>query len=288
MQAAGHYIAQNRPDFNIMYMATDTFINEFAISSIANKRLDFHARFKNVDLLLMDDIQFLKYKDATQKEFFSIFNNLQQAQKQIIITCDRLPREIPGIEEGLRNRFGCGLIADIQPPNYETRLAILQSKMKQGSVELPLNFLEMIASRITTNIRDLEGALNRICACVSLSDIEANEELVMKTINEIAPPAAYAAPSISQIIDAVCSHFNIDPESVAGGQRSHEIVLPRRIAMRLCKELTNQTLSVIGKSFGKKHATVIYSLKKLDEEMREDPNIAKTFRTIRNNLMPPV
>ena len=284
MQAIGHYVQSTRPNLSVMYVTTDAFVNQVITSIQENRLFEFNNQFKKVDLLLVDDIQFLQNKERTQYEFFQIFNNLHEGIKQIVITCDRLPKDIPTLEDRLVSRLGWGLIADIKPPDYETRLAILQKKLAMDEVEVPEGALELVAGTVTTNIRDLEGTLNRIIAYANLSDQEITLDLVEKILGDIAPLRERGPVNAEDIINSVARYYDLDQTDLKGKRRKKEIVLPRRIAMYLCRELTDMSLQSIGKVFSKDHSTVLYSCDKLRTELKDNPDLKQTLATIRGKL----
>lgn len=284
MQAVGHYVLSTRPNLSLQYITTDAFVNQVITSIQENRLFEFSSQFKRTDVLLVDDIQFLQGKERTQYEFFQIFNSLHEAHKQIVITCDRLPKDIPTLEDRLASRLGWGLIADIKPPDYETRLAILQNKARSDRVEVPEGVLELVAETVNSNIRDLEGTLNRIIAYSNLSDKNISIDLVEKILRDIAPMRERGPVTPDDIIKAVCVYFNLDVEDIKGKRRKKEIVLPRRIAMFLCRELTTLSLQSIGTVFAKDHSTVLYSCDKLKKEAEDSADLKQAISIIKGKI----
>lgn len=284
MQAVGHYVLSTRPNLSLQYITTDAFVNQVITSIQENRLFEFSSQFKRTDVLLVDDIQFLQGKERTQYEFFQIFNALHEAHKQIVITCDRLPKDIPTLEDRLASRLGWGLIADIKPPDYETRLAILQNKAHSDRVEVPEGVLERVAEAVNSNIRDLEGTLNRIVAYSNLSDQDVTIDLVEKILRDIAPMRERGPLTPDDIIRTVCDYFDLDIEDLKGKRRKKEIVLPRRVAMFLCRELTSLSLQSIGTVFDKDHSTVLYSCDKLKKEIDASAELKQTIVTIKGKI----
>jgi len=284
MQAVGHYIQATRPNLNIQYVTTDAFVNDVVTSIQENRLFEFSNRARRVDLLMVDDIQYLQNKERTQHEFFQIFNHLYEAQKQIIITCDRLPKDIPTLAERLKSRVGWGLIADINEPDFETRLAILQKKLETDDMDMPDGVLDLIASTIKTNIRDLEGALNRIVAYAHLNGQEITLEFVEKIIKDIAPPDDHGPVHPDQIITVASRYFSIPVEDVKGRRRKKEIVHARHVAMYLIREMTDMTLQAIGAVFNKDHSSVLTSCDKIKKECDNDAEMRRTVDTLRSRV----
>lgn len=284
MQAIGHYVLAAKPNLNVLYITTDAFVNDVITSIQENRLYEYSNQMKKTDVLLVDDIQYLEKKERTQHEFFNIFNSLFQAQKQIVLTCDRPPKDLSTLEERLRTRFGWGLIADLQTPDFETRIAILKKKLEDDEVKMPAGALDMIASAVVSNIRDLEGALIRIIAYANLCGQEITLELVENVIREIAPMKQQGPISANQIIDAVCKYFSIDAGDLIGKRRKQEIAKPRHMAMYLCRDLTDMSLQSIGKIFDKDHSSVLYACEKIERETNLDPNLKQTVEAIKGRL----
>ena len=273
MHAIGHYILQSNPHLKLFYASTETFTNELINSIRDDRNIEFRNKYRNVDVLLVDDIQFIANKERTQEEFFHTFNALHQYNKQIIISSDRPPKEIPTLEERLRSRFEWGLIADIQPPDYETRIAILRKKAETEQIRVPDEVLLYIAKKIQSNIRELEGALNRIVVHCSLNNNEINLETASQTITDIFSTRSRQV-TVSFIKEYVASQFHIKMEEINSAKRTRSIAFPRQIAMFLTRELTDLSLPKIGNEFGNRdHTTVMHACDKITTEMKEDDSL---------------
>ncbi len=278
MHAIGHYILSQNPDTKVLYVSSEKFTNELINSIRDDKNEEFRNRYRNIDVLLIDDIQFIAGKERTQEEFFHTFNSLHEANKQIIISSDRTPKEIPTLEDRLRSRFEWGLIADIQPPDLETRVAILKKKAELEGIEIDNEVLLFIANRIESNIRELEGALIRIMAYSSLTnnklDVAVAEEALKDIISDNKPK-----PITSDLIqEVVASHFDLKVEDFKSRKRNRPIAYPRQIAMYICRELTDLSLPKIGDEFGgRDHTTVIHAYDKISQEIEEDPQVKETI-----------
>lgn len=269
LHAIGHYLNQCSPGSIVRYVSTEQFMNEF-ISALQSRSIpDFHRRYRTADLLLIDDIQFLEGKERTQEEFFHTFNALHP-RSQIVITSDRPPKKIPTLEERLRTRFEWGLITDIQPPDLETRLAILQKKVQSEQLTVPGEVMSFIASRIQTNIRELEGALIRVVAYSSLTRSEVNMELAQNVLQHLLPNGSEARVTSDLVVSVAAEYFDVTPEEICSPSRSRPLVTARQMAMYLCRELTDLSLPKIGERFGgRDHSTVIYANNKIRELMQE-------------------
>ncbi|MFN2595560.1 MAG: chromosomal replication initiator protein DnaA [Actinomycetota bacterium] len=272
LHAIGRYIAECHPRLIVRYVSTEQFMNDFIQSVQRNRIPEFHGRFRVGDLLLVDDIQLLEGKERTQEEFFHTFNALHP-RSQIVITSDRPPKKMPALEERLRTRFEWGLITDVQPPDLETRLAILQKKAEADGLCLPRDVMEFIASRVQTNIRELEGALIRVAAYASLTRAEVTLELAQELLHSLLPGSDEARVTAAMVINVAGDYFSITPEEITSSSRSRELVLARQMAMYLCRELTDLSLIEIGKRFGgRDHSTVIYATNKIRQQMQERQN----------------
>jgi len=274
-----------KPNLIVEYNTSDAFIHEF-MTCIREKRLhEFRNHYQRLDVLLLDDVQFLEGKDRTQYEFFHIFNDFYEKKKQIVVTCDRLPKDIPTMEDRLTSRLSWGLVCDIQPPDFETRLSILRKKVETDNYFVADDVLNYVANTITTNIRNLEGALNRIIAYSKLMNQEITMELAEKIISDIAPERDPEKITVAEIIKVVSKHYNIEPDEVTGKRRKKEVVLPRSVAMYLARDLTRLSLSTIGSEFGgRDHTTVIYTCEKIEKEMASDPNFKKTVENLKQKI----
>jgi chromosomal replication initiator protein len=250
-------------------------MNDF-INSLRDKRIEgFKQRYRTYDVLMIDDVQFFEHKERIQEEFFHTFNSLYEAGRQIVMSSDRPPREISTLEERLRSRFEWGLITDIQPPDLETRIAILRKKVKTDGIHIPDNeVLTFVAGRVSTNIRELEGALTRVVAFSSLTGRPMTVELAQDVLKDVFPQGEQAAVSIDKIQELVADRFSLSLEELCGDRRSQNIVYPRQVAMYLSRELTDSSLPKIGKQFGgRDHTTVIHATSKIARLIREDRSV---------------
>ncbi len=270
MHAVGHYVLRHDPSLRLTYISSERFMNEMINGLRYDRILEFRERYRSVDVLLVDDIQFVSGKEGTQTEFFHTFNALYDAQKQIVLSSDRPPHEIPALEERLRSRFEWGLIADIQPPDIETRVAILKRKAEAEGVPLPDSVAMYIAGRIKSNIRELEGSLIRLIAYASLTGREVSLELTQDVLKNVLDQDGKAV-TIETIQRFVSDYYQLKVGDLKSRNNSKSVAMPRQIAMYLCKNLTSASLPEIGRSFGgKHHSTVIHSLKKVEELRKRD------------------
>jgi chromosomal replication initiator protein len=275
LQAIAQYTSEHAGGLTARYVTSETFMNDF-INSLRDKRIEgFKQRYRTYDVLLIDDVQFFEHKERIQEEFFHTFNTLYEAGSQIVISSDRPPREISTLEERLRSRFEWGLITDIQPPDLETRIAILRKKVKTDSITVPdTEVLSFIASRISTNIRELEGALTRVVAFSSLTGRPMTTELAQDVLKDVFPQGEFAEVSIKRIQELVIDRFGMSLEELCGDKRSQNIVYPRQVAMYLSRELTDSSLPKIGKEFGgRDHTTVIHATSKIARLIKEDRSV---------------
>ena len=284
IQAIGNKIVNESKNKKVIYLSADIFTVEFVEAIQNNTVNEFSNFYKNMDVLIIDDIQFLIGKEKTQDLFFHIFNTLHQAGKQIVLSSDKPPKDLNGLNERLISRFQWGLTADIQPPDFETRIAILNNKAKSYGISLSNEILEYIAYNITTNIRELEGCLIKLLANASLSSAEINFELVKKTVKEIAT-VRETNISIEYINKVVCDYFGVDENKVREKNRKKEVVIARQVAMYLSKKLTRSSLKTIGLHFGgRDHSTVIHAYNNIDRLIEEDPALKESIDTIRNKI----
>jgi chromosomal replication initiator protein len=275
LQAIAQYVGEHQSELSVRYVTSETFMNDF-INALRDKRIEgFKHRYRAYDLLLIDDIQFFEHKERIQEEFFHTFNSIYEAGGQIVISSDRPPREISTLEERLRSRFEWGLITDIQPPDLETRIAILRKKVKTDGIHLPdPKVLEFIAGRISSNIRELEGALTRVVAFSSLTGRPMSEDLAQDVLKDVFPQGEVPRVSIERIQELVSDRFGLSLEELCGDKRSQNIVYPRQVAMYLSRELTDSSLPKIGKQFGgRDHTTVIHATSKIARMIREDRSV---------------
>jgi chromosomal replication initiator protein len=275
LQAVAQYVSEHTGELSVRYITSETFMNDF-INSLRDKRIEgFKQRYRTYDVLLIDDVQFFEHKERIQEEFFHTFNSLYEAGSQIVMSSDRPPRDIATLEARLRSRFEWGLITDIQPPDLETRIAILRKKVKTDGIHVPeTEVLTFIASRVSTNIRELEGALTRVVAFSSLTGRPMSVELAQDVLKDVFPQGEAAEVSIKRIQDLVAERFGLSLDELCGDKRSQNIVYPRQVAMYLSRELTDSSLPKIGKEFGgRDHTTVIHATSKIARLIREDRSV---------------
>jgi len=284
MQAIGHEIKRRQPSCNICYVTGEKFTNEL-ITSIRNDRMtSFRDRFRTVDILLVDDIQFIAQKERTQEEFFHTFNALHESMKQIVIASDRPPKELAEIEDRLRSRFEMGLIADIQPPDLETKVAILQKKAESEQVTLPADVALFVASNVRTNVRELEGAMTRLIAWCQLNHMEITLASTQQCLKQFIDMQVRKI-TIEAIQRAVSENFGMRPADLKQKNNSRSVVVPRQIAMFLAKQMTEASLPEIGRQFGNKHhTTVMHSIGKIEDQRREDKDLQRTLNKLQEQL----
>jgi len=285
MHAIGHYILQNNPNAKVVYVSSEKFTNELINSIKDDKNEEFRNKYRNVDILLIDDVQFIAGKERTQEEFFHTFNALHDANKQIILSSDRPPKEIPTLEDRLRSRFEWGLIADIQIPDFETRMAILKKKAEVEKLNVANEVMIYIATKIKSNIRELEGALIRIVAYSSLTNREITVDLASEALKDIISKKQGRNITINLIQDIVSSYFNLRIEDLKSERRTRNVAYPRQIAMYLSRKLTDMSLPKIGEEFGgRDHTTVIHAYEKISDNLNTDENLQHTIDTITKKL----
>jgi chromosomal replication initiator protein len=285
MHAIGHEVHDRFPRKRVVYLTSEQFTNE-VISSIATARMgEFRHKYRTVDVLLIDDVQFLAGKDRTKEEFFHTFNALHEINKQIVISSDRPPKEIPTLEDRLRSRFEWGLIADIQPPDFETRLAILHSKLGNNGGLIPEEVLSFIAHKVQRNIRELEGALTRIQAFAAVHQRQIDEEEAARLLSDIIPAGTRKPINVERIQVLVADYYNVTLDDMKGKRRDKHIVFPRQVAMYLVREETPSSLPAIGKAFGgRDHTTALHSIEKIANELKEDERLRYEVQSIREKL----
>ncbi|AKG03323.1 chromosomal replication initiation protein DnaA [Salimicrobium jeotgali] len=285
MHAIGHYVLDHNPNAKVVYITSEKFTNEFINSIRDNKAVNFRNKYRSVDVLLIDDIQFLAGKEQTQEEFFHTFNTLHEESKQIVISSDRPPKEIPTLEDRLRSRFEWGLITDITPPDLETRIAILRKKAKAEGLEIPNEVMLYIANQIDTNIRELEGALIRVVAYSSLINRDINASLAAEALKDIIPNKKPKVITIGDIQEVVAEKFNIRMEDFPAKKRTKSVAFPRQIAMYLSRELTDASLPKIGEEFGgRDHTTVIHAHEKITNMLSSDQQLHRELDEITEQL----
>ena len=284
MQAVGHLMKQRQRELRLAYVSSEAFTNDVINSLRYDRMVSFRDKYRNVDVLLMDDIQFIAGKERTQEEFFHTFNTLYEAQKQVVISSDQPPKDIPGLEERLRSRFAWGLTADLQPPDTETKRAILAKKSEDQGVELPETVGEFIATRIKTSIRDLEGALTRLIAYSSLTGAEISLPMAQQVLKSILD-LEQRRVSIEHIQRLVCQEYGLSLTQLKAKDNSHAITFPRQVAMYISKELTPASLPQIGREFGgKHHTTVLHSIQKIDQLRKTDRDLNRLLNKLKDSL----
>lgn len=288
MHAVGHAVLEKRPDAQVAYVTTEQFMNELVTAIQQGTTPAFRRRFRQIDLLLVDDVHFLEKKESTQEEFFHTFNTLYDAGKQIILTSDRPPKELPGLEERLVSRFEWGLVADIKPPDYETRVAILQKKAGDDRLVLDPDVIDFVARSCTSSVRELEGAVIKLLAYSSLRNEEISLELARIALQSILRGGIEGrSPLLSadRILDRVAREWGVTPDAVMSKKRTKELTVPRQVTMYLIKELLDESLVRIGRHFGgRDHSTVIHSIRKVEDQVREDPAFALRVERLREEM----
>ncbi|MBD2848024.1 chromosomal replication initiator protein DnaA [Paenibacillus sp. IB182496] len=285
MHAIGHYILEHNPHMRVLYISSEKFTNEFINAIRDNRGENFRIKYRNIDVLLIDDIQFLAGKEQTQEEFFHTFNALHEERKQIIISSDRPPKEIPTLEERLRSRFEWGLITDIQPPDLETRIAILRKKAKADNLDIPNEAMIYIANQIDTNIRELEGALIRVVAYSSLINQDISSHLAAEALKDIIPSTRPKMITIQDIQQRVGEYYGLKLEDFKARKRTKAVAFPRQIAMHLARELTEFSLPKIGEAFGgRDHTTVIHAHEKISQQLKVDQELYKIVQTLSERI----
>ncbi len=284
LHAVGHEIARLYPAMRLLYLSSERFTNDLINAIRYDRTAEFRAKYRTIDLLLIDDVQFISGKERTQEEFFHTFNDLYEARKQIVVSSDSAPKEIPEIEERLRSRFEWGLIADIQPPDFETRVAILKKKAEIERVRLPDDVAYLIASRIKANIREIEGSLTRMIAFCSLTGREMSVDLAQEVLSELWGEEDRII-TVEHIQRKASEFFGIKPSDMRAKNRTKTVALPRQIAMFLARQLTHQSLAEIGRAFGgKDHTTVLHAVDKIQGLLREDPKFKKTIDSLTQSI----
>ena len=290
MHSVGHFILEKNPEMKVLYVTSENFTNEVINcirSGDALKMNNMREKYRTVDILMIDDIQFIIGKESTQEEFFHTFNTLHSAGKQIILSSDKPPKDMETLEERFRSRFEWGLIADIQPPDYETRMAILRKNAENYSKEIDDEVLRYIADNIKSNIRELEGALNKIIAFSKLNNVDINLDYAEEALKDVIYPDKPKDVTPSLIIEVVAEHFGVDPEDITSKKRNSEFVQPRQVVMYLCRTLTATSLQSIAKILGKKdHTTVIHGINKISEEIGTNEDLRNKIEVIRKKILP--
>ena len=285
LYAIANGIRKRKPDAKVVYIKGDEFTNELIAAIQSGKNIEFRSKYREADLFLIDDIQFIAGKESTQEEFFHTFNNLYESGKQIVLTSDRPPSEMTLLDDRLRTRFEWGLLADVTPPDFETRLAIVKNKAAALGMELPDKIASYIAENVTANVRQLEGTVNKILAYKDLLGSEADEATVTRAMQDILKKSNEYIPTPDNILDYISKYYGIEKEIICGQQRVKDAVAARQIAMYLIRGMTNLPVVEIGKVFDNRdHSTVLYSLKQVEKQMKKDPAFAETVKEIKTNI----
>jgi chromosomal replication initiator protein len=282
--AIGHRAAATRQGLKIFYLSSESFMNELIGSLRRDKMDEFKTKFRNIDILIVDDVQFIAGKERTQEEFFHTFNSLYESHKQIVITSDKFPKEIPGLEDRLRNRFEWGLIADIQPPDIETRVAIIQKKAEGEGIQLPHDVAIFLATNIESNVRELEGSLTRLGAFSSLTKSVITVDLAKEVLHNTLKGAKKEI-TVESIQKTICDFYNLKLGDLKAKRRTKNIAVPRQVAMYLCRKYTETSFPAIGDKFGgRDHSTVIHASKTIEKRIKEDPFMQNTIERLERNL----
>jgi chromosomal replication initiator protein len=285
MHAIGHSIKARAPHMRVAYITSERFMNELINAIRFNRTPAFRDKYRSIDVLLMDDVQFMANKERTQEEFFHTFNTLHNGQKQIIVTSDCPPREIPTLEERLHSRFEWGLIADLEPPDLETKVAILKRKAEMDGIELTDDIAIYIAGKVRSNVRELEGSLVRLIAIASMKGVPVSRQLAQEAMKNILDAERPTGLTMDRIARAVAAHYNMSVEEMKSKNNSRAIAMPRQVAMYLCKRLTRHSFPEIGREFGgKHHTTVMHSVDKITTLDKEDPNFHSEIKELIDNL----
>jgi chromosomal replication initiator protein len=284
MQAIGNQVLDSKAELRVCYVSAEKFMNEMIYAIQHGSTITFRNKYRGIDVLLIDDVQFLAGKESTQEEFFHTFNSLYDAHKQIVLTSDRAPKEIPTLEERLVSRFEWGLVTDIQPPDFETRVAILKKKAEAEGLDIADEVLHMIAEAVKSNIRELEGSLVKLVAFSSVTGQAITRDLAAEVLKDILLPDARTI-TVDDIKRAVAAYFKVSPEALVSRKRTSAIAFPRQVAMYLGRMLTNASLSDIGMAFGKRdHTTVMHACDKIGEKMRSDPNFQAVVERLADSI----
>ena len=285
LYAIAHKIHDEHPDYRIVYIKGDAFTNELIQAIREGRNQEFREKFRSADVFLMDDVQFIAGKDSTMEEMFHTFNTLYENKKQIVFTADRPPKEMLKLEDRLKTRFEWGLIADIQPPDYETRMAIIKNKAIRMGVELPEAVLQYIAENITANVRQIEGTVNKIMALRDLEGSNIDAATVTRAVRDMFKDKTDIMPTADVIIEEVCNFYNIENSALRGQGRTKDTALARQVAIYLIREMTNLSLKEIGKEFeNRDHTTVLHSIERIEKLKKTTPEISEVIKDIRANI----
>ena len=287
MHSIAHHILTNTPKSKVLYVTSEKFTNELIDSIRHDKNADFRNKYRNIDVLLIDDIQFIIGKESTQEEFFHTFNTLHEAKKQIIISSDKPPKDMETLEERLRSRFEWGLTADIQSPDYETRMAILKKRAELDGLDIDDDVMQYVANNIQSNIRELEGALNKICAYSTLERKPITVALAEDALKDLITPEGQQELTPELIMDIVSEHYNISISDMISKKKSKEIAYPRQIVMYLCRKYTTASLQAVGNMLGKRdHTTIIHGAEKIEKDLQKNPSLQNSIDVLIKKLNP--
>lgn len=286
MHSVGHYVLQHNKNMKVLYVTSETFTNELIEALKKNRMEDFRNKYRNIDLLLLDDIQFIIGKESTQQEFFHTFNVLHEAGKQIVISSDKAPKEIDNLEDRIKSRLEWGLPVDIQSPDYETRMAILRKRADHDHINIPDDVIQYIATNIVSNIRELEGALNKISVFSKLDNTPITVEFAQETLKDLISKNHIREINPSLITEVVSEHMGIPKDDILSSKRSADIALARQISMYLCRNMTDKPLEAIGEYFKKDHTTVMHAVDKIKNNIQTSDNLNNTVETIKKKIIP--
>ena len=285
LYSIAHTIHQTHPEYRIVYIKGETFTNELIRAIREGRNQEFREKYRSADVFLMDDVQFIAGRESTQEEFFHTFNTLYEAKRQIVLTSDRPPKEMLRLEDRLKTRFEWGLLADIQPPDYETRMAIIKNKSIRMGLELPDFLLQLIAENITANVRQIEGTINKILAYQQLMGDSVDKETIIRAVKDMFKDKADILPTADVIIDEVCKFYNTEPDLLRGQGRTKDISLARQIAMYQIRRMTNLSLKEIGREFeNRDHTTVLHAIERIEKMVKEQPETAEIIKDITANI----
>ena len=285
LYSIAHTIQQNHPDYRIVYIKGDDFTNELIRAIREGRNQEFRNKYRAADVFLMDDVQFIAGRESTQEEFFHTFNTLYESKRQIVLTSDRPPKEMLRLEDRLKTRFEWGLLADIQPPDYETRMAIIKNKCIRRGIDLPDFLLQLIAENITANVRQLEGIINKILAYQQLMGDNVDKDTIVKAIKDMFKDRADILPTADVIIEEVCKFYNIEPEQLRGQGRTKDITMARHISMYLIRSMTSLALKEIGREFDNRdHSTVLHAIERIEKQIKTQPELAEIVKDITANI----
>ncbi|GIW42315.1 MAG: hypothetical protein KatS3mg076_2892 [Candidatus Binatia bacterium] len=283
--AIGHELLARRPEARVLYLSAEAFMNELITALRKNRVEEFKARFRRVDLLILDDVEFLAGRERTQEEFFHTFNTLWASQRQIVLTSDKSPKELEALEERLRSRFEWGLTVDIQPPDLETRVAIVEKKADAQGLRLPHEVALLVANHARANVRELESCLNRLEAVASLEGVEITADLARRVLESMGQGKTGSMVTIDEIKRVVCEHFRLSPSHLLSRRRSRNLTFPRQLAMYLCRKHTPASYPVIGNEFGgRDHTTVIHAINVVEAKLRKDPALRLLLDKLEQSL----